>query len=132
MVPWVTGKLNQGNFALVVGKNRENQENFALVIGKNRENGGFSIKNFARVIGLLFGSAGAHTYLKSGQVTPPPLSKIVSWTAIFSQFLINGLADTVKYLVDVNSQGRDVISFYIRLTTMFSDTVKSDCNFLVQ
>ena len=72
MVSWVIGKLNQRNFALVVGKNRENQENFALVIGKSRENGGFSIKNFARDIGLLFGSAGAHTYLKSGQVAPPP------------------------------------------------------------
>ena len=30
------------------------------------------MKNFARVMGLLFGSAGAHTYPKSGQVVPPP------------------------------------------------------------
>ena len=32
------------------------------------------MKNFARVMGLLFGSAGAHTYPKSGQVAalPPP------------------------------------------------------------
>ena len=30
----------------------------------------FSMKNFARVMGLLFGSAGAHTYPKSGQVAP--------------------------------------------------------------
>ena len=28
------------------------------------------MKNFARVIVLLFGSAGAHTYPKSGQVAP--------------------------------------------------------------
>ena len=27
-------------------------------------------------MGLLFGSAGAHTYLKSGQVAPPPPSSI--------------------------------------------------------
>ena len=34
------------------------------------------MKNFARVMGLLFGSAGAHTYPKSGQVAPsPPRSK---------------------------------------------------------
>ena len=33
--------------------------------------GSFSIKNFARVMSLLFGSARAHTYLKSGQVVPP-------------------------------------------------------------
>ena len=30
------------------------------------------MKNFARVMGLLFGSAGAHTYPKSGQVAPLP------------------------------------------------------------
>ena len=30
------------------------------------------MKNFALVMGLLFGSAGAHTYPKSGQVAPPP------------------------------------------------------------
>ena len=30
------------------------------------------MKNFARVMGLLFGSARAHTYPKSGQVAPPP------------------------------------------------------------
>ena len=29
-------------------------------------------KKAARVMGLLFGSAGAHTYLKSGKVAPPP------------------------------------------------------------
>ena len=29
------------------------------------------MKNFALVMGLLFGSAGAHTYLKSGQIAPP-------------------------------------------------------------
>ena len=34
--------------------------------------GGFLIKNFTRIMGLLFGSAGAHTYLKSGQVASPP------------------------------------------------------------
>ena len=28
------------------------------------------MKNFARVVGLLFGSARAHTYPKSGQVAP--------------------------------------------------------------
>ena len=28
------------------------------------------MKNFARVMGLLFGSARAHTYPKSGQVVP--------------------------------------------------------------
>ena len=28
------------------------------------------MKSFARVMGLLFGSAGAHTYPKSGQVAP--------------------------------------------------------------
>ena len=36
-----------------MGKDRENQETAALVIGKNKKNGGFSIKNFARVMGLL-------------------------------------------------------------------------------
>ena len=30
------------------------------------------MKTFARVMGLLFGSAGAHTYPKSEQVAPPP------------------------------------------------------------
>ena len=30
------------------------------------------MKNFARVMGLPFGSAGAHTYPKFGQVAPPP------------------------------------------------------------
>ena len=30
------------------------------------------MKNFALVMGLLFGSAGAHTYPKSRQVAPPP------------------------------------------------------------
>ena len=29
------------------------------------------MKNFVLVMGLLFGSAGAHTYPKSGQVAPP-------------------------------------------------------------
>ena len=28
------------------------------------------MKNFARVMGLFFGSAGAHTYPKSGQIAP--------------------------------------------------------------
>ena len=32
----------------------------------------FSMKNFAWVIGLLFGSAGANTYLKPRQVALPP------------------------------------------------------------
>ena len=32
------------------------------------------MKNFARLMGLPFGSAGAHTYPKSGQVAPPPPS----------------------------------------------------------
>ena len=32
------------------------------------------MNNFARAMGLLFGSAGAHTYPKSGQVAPPPPS----------------------------------------------------------
>ena len=32
------------------------------------------MKNFARVMGLLFGSAGAHAYPNSGQVAPPPRS----------------------------------------------------------
>ena len=36
--------------------------------------GVFSMKNFAWVTGLLFVSAGAHTYPKSGQ-TPPPKKK---------------------------------------------------------
>ena len=36
--------------------------------------GGFSMKNFARVMGLLFGSTGANTYPKSGQVAPSPPS----------------------------------------------------------
>ena len=27
-------------------------------------------------MGLLFGSAGAHTYLKSGQVAPPPFGTL--------------------------------------------------------
>ena len=31
------------------------------------------MKNFARVMGLLFDSAGAHTYPKSGLVVPLPL-----------------------------------------------------------
>ena len=30
------------------------------------------MKNFALVMGLIFGSAQAHTYPKSGQVAPPP------------------------------------------------------------
>ena len=34
--------------------------------------GGFSMTNFARVMCLFFGSAGAHTYPKSGQVAPQP------------------------------------------------------------
>ena len=33
----------------------------------------FSMRNFAPIMGLLFGSSGAHTYPKSGQVAPPPL-----------------------------------------------------------
>ena len=34
------------------------------------------MKNFAQVMGLLFGSAGAHTYPKSGQVAAsPPLAE---------------------------------------------------------
>ena len=37
-----------------------------------------SIKNFVQVMGLLFGSAGAHIYSKSGQVaSPPPLLDII-------------------------------------------------------
>ena len=31
-----------------------------------------SMKNFARIMGLLFDSAGAHSCPKSGQVAPPP------------------------------------------------------------
>ena len=31
----------------------------------------FSMKNFAQIMGLLFGSVGAHTYQKSEQVPPP-------------------------------------------------------------
>ena len=31
------------------------------------------MKNFAKVMGLLFGSAGGYTYPKSGQVAPLPL-----------------------------------------------------------
>ena len=38
--------------------------------------GGFLMKNFDQVMGLLFGSAGAHTYLKS-KIPPPPLVKAV-------------------------------------------------------
>ena len=34
------------------------------------------MKSFAQVIGLRFGSAGAHTYPKSGQFAPPPLEYI--------------------------------------------------------
>ena len=30
------------------------------------------MKNFGRVMDLLFGSVGTHTYPKSGQVAPPP------------------------------------------------------------
>ena len=37
------------------------------------------MKNFALVMGLLFGSAGAHTYLKSGQVAPAPVRKLFSY-----------------------------------------------------
>ena len=44
---------------------------FSLVFG------GFSMKNFAQVMGLLYGSAGAHTYPKSGQVAPPPPPSII-------------------------------------------------------
>ena len=32
-------------------------------------------------MGLLFGSAGAHTYPKSGQVAPPPLLEIITETS---------------------------------------------------
>ena len=34
------------------------------------------MKNFARVMGLLFGSAGAHTYPKSVQIAPPPSGRV--------------------------------------------------------
>ena len=40
------------------------------------------MKNFARFMGLLFGSAEAHTYPKSGQVVPsPPVMNLqnLSW-----------------------------------------------------
>ena len=33
----------------------------------------FSMKNFAQIMGLLFGSVGAHTYQKSEQVPLPPI-----------------------------------------------------------
>ena len=36
------------------------------------------MKNFARVMGLLFGSAGAHAYPKAGQVAPSPPRKALT------------------------------------------------------
>ena len=37
------------------------------------------MKNFARVMGQLFGSAGAHTYPKKGASCPPPTSEWLVW-----------------------------------------------------
>ena len=36
------------------------------------------MKIFAHIMGLLFGSAGAHTFPKSGQVAPPPFTPQMS------------------------------------------------------
>ena len=38
------------------------------------------MKIFAQIMGLLFGSAGAHTFPKSGQVAPHPLNEHNSHT----------------------------------------------------
>ena len=42
------------------------------------------MKNFARVMGLLFGSAGADTCPKPGQVSPPPGHKTLIRKILFN------------------------------------------------
>ena len=45
-------------------------------------------------MGLLFGSAGAHTYLKSGQVAPPPLDpKIWNQLNIIPYWLLKEIVE---------------------------------------
>ena len=48
------------------------------------------MKNFAQILGLLFGSAGAHTCPKSGHVAPPPPP--LKW----AHFSNTGLANMVR------------------------------------
>ena len=65
--------------------------------------GVFTKKNFSRVLGLLFGSAGAHTDPKSGQVAPPlPIALemndrydsyyLMIWAISFSCFVFMALS----------------------------------------
>ena len=75
------------------------------------------MKNFARVMGLLFGSVGAHNYPKFGQVSPPP-PKVICMSvkmAITTRKTASCVFQLIQVLDTANRKKHNVCSVYWRI-----------------